>query len=131
MKSGISEIIGQAVFGDGSKGTAYRALRPLVCSSCGGLVAAGEMFTRERQAGQSLRLWPRCQACLPFALATDRQTRSSLLKSLLTPTEHEQDATKLVEQEQAANDERRKTSEAMRQRLGPALERARRSRSDN
>jgi hypothetical protein len=128
MKSGISEIIGQAVFADGSKGTAYRALRPLVCAACGGLVAAGDLFTRERQAGQSLRLWPRCQACVPFALESGSRTRSSLLKSLLTPPEQDA-AGKHDEQEQAANDERRKIDEAVRRRLGPALERARRSRN--
>jgi hypothetical protein len=129
MKSGISEIIGQAVFGDGAKGTAYRALRPLVCSSCGGLIAAGDLFTRERQKGQSLRLWPRCQACLPFALESGRQTRSDLLQALLTPTE-QVSIPQRDEKEHATDDEHRKTSEALRQRLGPALERARRSRLD-
>ena len=133
MKSGVSEIIGQAVYGDGSRGTVYRALRPLFCASCSGVVAAGEMFTRDRHAGQGLRLWPRCQACVPFALTPGgSQPRSSLLKSLLTPTKHEQAAIpKPVSNEREAHDKRAKTIEAMRQRLGPALERTRRTRSGN
>lgn len=132
MKSGVSEIIGQAVFGDGTKASAYRALRPLVCASCGGLVAAGEMFTRERRDGQALRLWPRCQACAPFAIETSKPARSALLKALLTPAEPLREAAETpAPQESATNDERRKTIEAMRKRLGPALERTRRSRSGN
>lgn len=138
MKNGISEIIGQAVYGDGTRGTAYRALRPLWCASCSNVVAEGDAFTRERQAGQGLRLWPRCQACVPFALETmaAKQSRSSLLQNLLTPTEPRPTATdKRSEPARAAGDERpqvkdqrQKAAEAMRQRLGPALERARRSR---
>jgi hypothetical protein len=146
MKDGVSEIIGQALFGDGAKGTAYRALRPLVCARCGGLVAAGEMFTRDGASGQGLRLWPRCQACVPFALDAGKPARSALLQSLLTPTKQEQATTKeRGEQDQATGDERRKAAderqrvaderqrvdEAMRRRLGPALERSRRSRPGN
>jgi hypothetical protein len=160
MKNGVSEIIGQALFGDGAKGTAYRALRPLVCSRCGGLVAAGEMFTRDHASGQQgLRLWPRCQACLPFALDTGKPTRSALLQSLLTPTKQESAATtkhrgepdratpdvkpkaderpnaverlKAEDARQAAEDERQRVDEAMRRRLGPALERSRRWRNGN
>lgn len=138
MKSGISEIIGQAVFGDGTRGTAYRALRPLWCASCSNIVAEGDAFTRERQAGQGLRLWPRCQACVPFALETTaKQTRSSLLQNLLTPTAPRQptvptrDETPRTKNDarQPVRDARQKAAEAMRQRLGPALERARRSRT--
>jgi hypothetical protein len=139
MKDGVSEIIGQAVFGDGSKVTAYRALRPLWCASCSNVVAEGEMFTRDRQAGQGLRLWPRCQACVPFALDPGKQARSSLLQNLLTPAEpgpaatmnHSRTEEATKNEQQKVKDERQKASEAMRQRLGPALERARRSRSGN
>jgi hypothetical protein len=136
MKSGVSEIIGQAIYVDGARGTAYRALRPLFCASCGGVVASGEMFTRDRHSGQGLRLWPRCQACVPFAFAPGgNQTRSPLLNSLLTPTQHEQKEQTTTRKpganEREANDKRGKTMEAMRQRLGPALEHARRTRSGN
>jgi hypothetical protein len=142
MKKGVSEIIGQAVFGDGSKAAAYRALRPLVCASCGARVEGGEMFTRASLAGQSLRLWPRCQACLPFALVSAESgsgaTRSSLIKFLLTPAEAgpataltEDEKERATSKEKNANDERRKALVAMRRRLGPALERARRSRFGN
>lgn len=137
MKKGVSEIIGQALFDDGAKGTAYRALRPLVCARCGGVVAAGESFTRDRAEGQGLQLWPRCQACVPFTFEPATPPRSPLLQSLLTPTKQEQSANETRgEQERATNDERRKAldkrtqiDEAMRRRLGPALERARRSRT--
>ncbi len=135
MKSGVSEIIGQALFGDGSKGTAYRALRPLVCATCGGVIAAEEMFTRDQQAaGQRLRLWPRCQACLPFALAQDTKPRSPLLASLLMPPEQEQQQASTAAptaQEQDENEARSETLAAMRRRLGTALDRARRTRSGN
>jgi hypothetical protein len=166
MKNGVSEIIGQALFGDGAKGTAYRALRPLVCSRCGGLVADGEMFTRDHASGQQgLRLWPRCQACVPFALDAGKPTRSALLQSLLTPTKQEPAAItehrgepdratpdkrqeaderlkadeqpnaderlKAEDERQAAEDERHRVNEAMRRRLGPALERSRRWRDGN
>lgn len=145
MTKGVSEIIGQAIFGDGSKAAAYRALRPLVCASCGGVVASGEMFTRDRASTQSLRLWPRCQACLPFALESGKPERSSLIEFLLMPIEPgpatitTKDKQERDEKERATNDERRKVINderckaiaAMRQRLGPALERARRSRFGN
>ncbi|MBD0326390.1 MAG: hypothetical protein ICV68_08160 [Pyrinomonadaceae bacterium] len=148
MKSGVSEIVGQAVFQDGTTGTVYRALRPLLCASCSSVVAEGEMFTRDAQSERGLRLWPRCRACLPFALGLDRldkRTRSSLLQTLLTPVEQDKaaDETRSVEafaatdEQQKATDEpqetkdkRRKATEAMRQRLGPALARTRRSRTD-
>jgi hypothetical protein len=140
MKSGVSEIIGQAVFGDGSQGMAYRALRPLVCATCGGVIAAEAMFTRDRQsAGQRLRLWPRCQACLPFALARSAKPRSALLESLLAPpgqeaAEQQQQRATTVATTAKERDEsrpREETLEAMRRRLGPALDRARRTRSGN
>lgn len=133
MKSGVSEIIGRAIFGDGAQATAYRALRPLFCASCGGVVAAGEMFTRDPHAGQGLRLWPRCRECVPFAFAPGgNQPRSPLLESLLTPTKQEEATTvKPGANEREAHDKRAKTADAMRQRLGPALERTRRTRSGN
>jgi hypothetical protein len=132
MNKGVSEIIGRAIFGDGSKGTAYRALRQLVCASCGGAVAGGEMFTRDRASGHDLRLWPRCQACVPFSLEAVTHERSSLIEFLLTPIEPAQSTTiNQNEKESATNDERRKAVVAMRERLGPALERARRSRFGN
>ncbi|HEX8000607.1 MAG TPA: hypothetical protein VF528_19660 [Pyrinomonadaceae bacterium] len=147
MKSGVSEIVGQAVFQDGAKGTVYRALRPLWCASCSSVVAEGEMFTRDTQAGRALRLWPRCRACLPFALRSerlDKQTRSSLLQNLLTPVEMDKAADenqsgqafaattkqqKAKDERPKPEDERQKAREAMRRRLGPALERTRRTRT--
>lgn len=132
MKNGVSEIIGQAIFGDGTKGTAYSALRTLMCASCGRMIAAGEMFTRDRHTGQGLRLWPRCQACVPFAFAPVNRTRSALLKSLLTPTEQKETrAGNLSATERVTTDERKRFAEAMRQRLGPALERTRHTRKGN
>lgn len=148
MKSGVSEIVGQAVFQDGTKGTVYKALRQLWCASCSSVVAEGEMFTRDpqQQAGRGLRLWPRCRACRPFALGLDKldkQTRSALLQNLLTPVEHDKTADeaqsteafaatvkrKAKEERQETKDARRKATEEMRRRLGPALERMRRSRN--
>lgn len=137
MKSGVSEIVGQGVFVDGSKGTVYRALRELWCATCSSVVAEGEMFTRDREAGQGLRLWPRCRACVPFALGLDRRTRSSLLQTLLVPVEQDEaaignpgrTASATNDERQKINDKRQKATEEMRRRLGPALERGRRSRN--
>lgn len=132
MKSGISELIGQAAFGDGTRGKVYRALRPLLCASCSRLIATGEMFTRSPLEGQQFRLWPRCEACVPFALESGKPERSSLLKALLTPSEPEKSTTETGnsgKNERATNDERLKIDAAMRRRLGPALDRARRKRS--
>jgi hypothetical protein len=135
MKSGVSEIIGQAILEDGTEGTAYRALRPLVCATCGGLIAAKELFTRDRQAGgQRLRLWPRCRACLPFALAPVTKPRSALLESLLTPAGQPQEQLSKGAPGAKERDEkggRDEIMEAVRQRLGPALARTRRTRSGN
>jgi hypothetical protein len=149
MKSGVSEIVGQAIFSDGTKADAYNALRPLICASCGGVIAAAAMFTRTAASmGQGLQLWPRCRACVPFDIETVKPAlepikpqrspqRSPLLQSLLTPVGHEDAAASLNRSatEQANVDERGridarvKSAEAMRRRLGPALERARRLRS--
>jgi hypothetical protein len=133
MKSGVSEIVGQALLSDGTKADAYRALRPLICASCGGVVAAQAMFTRAAvgASGQGLHLWPRCHACVPFALAPAGPKRSPLLQSLLAPTEQEETAANLTRNatEQAKDDKRGNSVEAMRRRLGPALEHSRRSRS--
>jgi hypothetical protein len=132
MKDGVSEIIGEAAFGDGTKAAAYRALRPLLCSSCGGMMAEGTLFTRERRAaGQGLRLWPRCPECAPFALVPATAKRSPLLAALLAPTEQERAMIATPgehQQEEGPSEARRKAQAAMRSRLGPALERARRSR---
>lgn len=136
MRSGVSEIIGEAVLDDGSKGTAYRALRPLVCASCAKPLAAGEMFTRERLPGQSLPLFPRCQECIPFKLEPVKALppRSPLLSSLLAPADdesqrqHHLPARASTTKEPTAKDEQQRALAAMRERLGPALQRGRRSR---
>lgn len=127
MKSGVSEITGRAVFGDGSVGVAYSALRPLVCASCGGSIAAGQIFTRDCPPGRSLRLWPRCRACLPFTLEGAGSVRSPLLESLLKQTEQAQAPAPNAEAKRDAG-ERRRVEEAVRERLGPALRKARRKR---
>lgn len=74
----ISERIGSVLCEDGTKGVAYRALRDLVCSSCGKIIKCSEMFTRWQlasplpsnaalQYAARPRLAARCRACVPFS----------------------------------------------------------------
>jgi hypothetical protein len=120
---GISLIVGRAELADGSIVSLYRALRPLMCATCVHTIAEDELFTR-RKLGE-LRISPRCRKCVPFKLKAGG-AQSQLIRNLLTPSSEEipgpTPADKLAD--------RQKIVEAVQRRLGPALERARRSRRE-
>lgn len=46
MRKGISVMAGGAESGDGREVPLYRALRSLLCSSCGSAIGEGTLFTR-------------------------------------------------------------------------------------
>lgn len=85
---GISEKVGTVRCADGAGGMAYRALRDLVCSSCGVIIKTSELFTRWSLASASpipaanqleaLRLVARCRNCIPFFSEQDAQAKTEL-----------------------------------------------------
>ena len=58
MEKGISEIIGRAERDEGGSTEAYRALRALLCATCGANIAEGTLFTRRKVKGIGLRIMP-------------------------------------------------------------------------
>lgn len=114
---GISRIIGEALCHGGARRPLYEALRRLLCSSCGAVIAEGERFTRHGPAGGRGPILPRCAACVPFEEAGAR--RSSLLEALLSPDE----------QRESKNAPDTRASVSVEKRLGPALARSRKSRA--
>lgn len=90
VTQGVSEIVGSVnIAGRGSE-KVYRALRPLICASCGAAIEEGALFTRREHANFALRIMPTCAECVPFTWPEDatRQDESpSLIESLLTTTQ--------------------------------------------
>lgn len=121
-QKGISEIAGRGVLADGSAVKLYRALRLLLCEKCGAEMREGTLFTRWPLIGQTMPIMPHCRQCTPFDLqeSETRRERSSLISALLSSRREPAG-------EEAVPD-REKISEAVEQRLGPALRRARRPR---
>lgn len=132
MERAISEIVGRADMDEGGSTQVYRALRSLLCATCGAEIAEGSLFTRRRLKGIGVRIMPQCRECSPFTLQADRKERSALLRSLLAeqPTDSARqtkaparDNSENVSQTQ--NEEKKNVAEAVRRRLGPALKRGR------
>ena len=67
-QEGISELVGEGAGARGRRTKVYRALRELLCSSCGTSIPEGALFTRETIRLFALRLMPRCRECAPFEL---------------------------------------------------------------
>src|SRR5918911_2908123 len=90
-QEGISEVVGEGTGPTGRRTKVYRALRELLCSSCGTPVPLGALFTRETHTQFALRLMPRCRECAPFELeGGGERKRSKLLENLLdVPAETE------------------------------------------
>lgn len=147
MKEAISEIVGDAVLADKTACVAYRALRPLECSTCGAAIAEGTLFTRRSLPHMALRIWPQCQRCAPLELkpavvaaaveASPEQeqrppARSALLHSLLTTKDASPRPSPPTPPTSSTDDSptpaKRTTEQEVERRLGPALRRARRSR---
>lgn len=114
MAKGISVIVGKAFAADGSEAPVYRALRPLLCSSCGAAIREGSLFTRRALADGGLRVAARCRECAPFTLREgdeEGRRRSPLLESLFAPRA----------EGEAVRREPGRAAESVRERLGPAL----------
>lgn len=117
MGKGISVIVGRAEGGDGQGTPVYRALRDLLCSSCGSAIAEGALFTRRPVAGAGLRVAAQCRECAPFEQREDGgkgQGRSPLMKSLLTPAAEDKAVPGLTNPG--------RVTEGVMKRLGPALQ---------
>ncbi len=119
-QKGISEIAGRGILADGSTVKLYRALRMLLCEKCGAEIKEGTLFTRWPLLGQAMPIMPHCRQCTPFELqeSATRRERSSLISTLLASAREQ------VETDASPHSE--KISEAIEQRLGPALKRTRR-----
>lgn len=122
MGQGISEIFGEALDEAGVATPLYRALRPLLCSSCGSPIPSGALFTRQTVHGLSLRIMPRCRECAPFEPRGEvegrKSKRSKLMDNLLAPAADERPKEPESQSEKAREESAR--------RLGPALSRSRR-----
>ena len=106
----VSEIVGRA---DGGS-EVYRALRPLLCATCGAAIGEGTLFTRRKVKGVGVRIMPQCRECAPFTFGTGAKKESDLLRSLLAQPS---DAPpKRPTREKNINEE-------VARRLGPALRR--------
>ena len=123
-KTGISEIVGEALLKSGETQSAYRALRQILCAGCVKVINKGDYFTRKHLSVISMPISPRCRECVPFELHLfgenendTKKEKSKLLSDLLDNNESEttKDKTKSEELE-----------EKFLSRLGPVLEKTRR-----
>jgi RNase P subunit RPR2 len=129
MEKGISEIVGHADLDEGRTTEVYRALRSLLCATCGTWITEGTLFTRRKVKGIGLRIMPQCPKCAPFTLRIERKEKSSLLQSLLA--ERPSDSSRQTvssEAEAEAQEKAKSVNEEVRRRLGPALKRGRHGR---
>ena len=128
MEKGISEIVGRAELDEGRSAQLYRALRSLLCATCGAEIAEGLLFTRRRVKGIGVSIMPECSKCAPFTLHDNQDKKSALLQSLLAeqPAASSKPASDPASQSQAKE---KQLDEAVRRRLGPALKRGRHKRT--
>jgi predicted nucleic acid-binding Zn-ribbon protein len=128
MEKGISEIVGRGDLDEGRSTDVYRALRALLCATCGALIAEGALFTRRKVKGIGLRIMPQCPKCAPFTLQADKKEKSALLRSLLAepPADSSKQAGASPEVDSEAQAKAKSVDEEVRRRLGPALKRSRR-----
>lgn len=132
MRDAISEIIGPGKLSDGKSVQVYRALRRLLCSTCGMEIAEDALFTRRSVKGFGLNIMPQCLKCAPFALVLDKKEKtekSALLQALLkeeSPNSTERaSAPAGSSQAASAQEDKRNIAEEVRRRLAPALKRGR------
>jgi hypothetical protein len=132
MRDAISEIVGQGKLSDGQSAQVYRALRRLLCSTCGAEIAEDALFTRRGLKGFDLNIMPRCRKCAPFAVLPEQKVqkeKSALLQALLrkeSPDSPERESTSVDSSQGAsAREDKRNIAEEIRRRLAPALKRGR------
>jgi hypothetical protein len=130
MEKGISEIWGRAELDEGQSTEVYRAMRSLLCATCGTVIAEGMLFTRRKVKGIGLSIMPQCPKCAPFTLQADRKERSALLQSLLIkqPADSSKRADASPETDTQAQAKAKSVGEEVQRRLGPALKRGRHGR---
>jgi hypothetical protein len=130
MDKGISEIVGGGKLASGGSAQVYRALRSLLCSTCGAEIAEGALFTRRTVKGIGVSIMPQCAKCAPFTLQSGKKEKSALLRSLLAEQPADSFSRKDVSSEATSTSQAKETSldEQVRQRLGPALKRGRHKR---
>lgn len=127
MDKGISEIVGRGELKSGESLQVYRALRSLLCSTCGTEIAENAHFTRRSVKGIGFSIMPQCRKCAPFTLQSSKHEKSALLRSLLT----EQPANSARQTSSSPPDTPTEISaeknirEEVNRRLGPALKRSR------
>ena len=127
MEKGISEIVGRADLDEGRSVDVYRALRSLLCATCGAQIAEGALFTRRRVKGIGVRIMPQCSKCAPFTLQAERKEKSALLQSLLAeqPAGSSRRTSASSEADAEAQEKAKSVDEEVQRRLGPALKRGR------
>jgi hypothetical protein len=120
MGKGISVIVGRAAGPDGPEVPVYRALRDLLCSSCGSTIGEGALFTRRPLAGAGLRVAAQCRECAPFEQREGeredggkRHRHSPLMASLMAPETEGHASPESIHHGRVADD--------VMKRLGPAL----------
>ncbi len=121
---GISEIVGSVPVKGRARAKVYRALRTLICASCGAAIEEGALFTRRKHTGFALSIMPMCAECAPFTWpdeATPQSEDSGLIESLLAATQNS---------EQPTPAPYARTQKKINSRLAPALSRSRRGRDD-
>lgn len=134
MEKGISEIVGRAERDEGGSTEAYRALRALLCATCGAKIAEGTLFTRRKVKGIGLRIMPQCAKCAPFTLQAEKKEKSALLRSLLTeqpaapPKRASATARVDLTSDAQSSSTEKNLNEEVRRRLEPALKRGRHGR---
>lgn len=125
MRDAISEIVGRGKLDDGHDARVYRALRALLCSTCGAVIAQNSLFTRRGVKGFGLNIMPQCRKCAPFALLPEEQEKSALLQALLREPAVDSEGANVPEHE-AAPEDQKNIAEEVRRRLGPALKKTQR-----
>jgi hypothetical protein len=128
MDTGISEIVGQGEPASGGSVQVYRALRSLLCATCGTTISDGALFTRRRVKGIGVSIMPQCSKCAPFTLLATRAEKSSLLRSLLAEQpldSSNQGAAPTDASSEPGGAKEKNIAEEVRRRLGPALKRGR------
>jgi hypothetical protein len=131
MDKGISEIVGRADLESGGSAQVYRALRSLLCSTCGVEIAESALFTRRMVKGIGVSIMPQCSKCAPFTLQASKKEKSALLRSLLAEQPADTSNRAGVSSETASSSQAKEKSiaEEVKRRLGPALKRGRHKRT--
>ena len=118
----VSEIVGRGELEGGGVTAVYRALRSLLCATCGAGIIDGTLFTRRKVKGIGVSIMPQCRKCAPFVMEAGGKKPSELIRTLLAAPP-ERDAPEGPSAAPLKN-----LDEEVARRLGPALRRGRRGR---